>query len=212
MIEKTEENELAPSLLLADTAYGSDENVLEALNSHGVEVISPASGKDPEGEIKLSDFHTNETGEIISCPENNEATATKTMKNGNIKVGFKSKICGACPNKANCPVKIKGGVAILEYSKKQLRLSKRRAYENTEEYKRRYRMRSGIEATNSTLARAFGIKRLRVRGLKMVDAVIKLKALGLNIMRGVAAVCPKNGFCGLVKVKIGQYGLFLSKK
>jgi MinD superfamily P-loop ATPase len=152
MIEKTEENELEPKLLLADTAYGSDENVQEALNNHDIEVISPASGKDPEGEVKLSDFHTDESGTIKICPMNQEATATKTMKNGNVKVGFKAKICGACPNKDNCPVTIKGGVAILEYSNKQYRLSKRRAYEKTEEFKRRYRMRSRIEATNSTLA------------------------------------------------------------
>jgi hypothetical protein len=192
MLEITQENELAPSLLLADTAYGSDENVQKASNIYGVELISPVAGKDPEGQIKLSDFQTDESGKIIACPEKQKVTATKTMKNGNIKVGFKSNNCAACPNRATCPVTIKGSVATLKYSKKQMRLSKRRAYEKTEEYKRRYRMRSGIEATNSTLARVFGIKRLRVRGLKMVDAVVKLKALGLNIMRGVALERQKN--------------------
>jgi hypothetical protein len=65
-------------------------------------------------------------------------------------------------------------------------IAKRRAYEKTEEFKDRYWRLSGIEATNSTLARKLGIKRLRVRGFKAVNAKVISKALGLNIRRVVS--------------------------
>ncbi|MDR1297695.1 MAG: transposase, partial [Deltaproteobacteria bacterium] len=52
----------------------------------------------------------------------------------------------------------------------------------TNEFKRLYRYRSGVEATNSQLAR-LGMKRLRVRGRRSVHQKIILKALALYIQR-----------------------------
>lgn len=71
----------------------------------------------------------------------------------------------------------------LRYTEKELRISQRRAYEDTEEFKDRYRWRSGIEATMSEYSRRTGVKRLRVRGLKAVRFCATLKALAVNIFR-----------------------------
>ena len=49
-----------------------------------------------------------------------------------------------------------------------MRLAIRRAYEQTEEFKDRYRWRSGVEAAMSEYDRRTGVKHLRVRGLKAV--------------------------------------------
>ena len=49
-----------------------------------------------------------------------------------------------------------------------------------------YRWRAGIEATNSTLKRLMGLKRLRVRGLKAVKTAVLLKLAGWNVLRAVA--------------------------
>jgi IS5 family transposase len=54
-----------------------------------------------------------------------------------------------------------------------------------------YRKRSGVEATNSVLARKFGIKHLRLRGLQKVSSVSAFKALALNIWRTAAYVRKK---------------------
>ena len=67
-----------------------------------------------------------------------------------------------------------------------MRLSKRRAYEQTDEFKDRYRWRSGSEATVSEYDRRTGVKHLRVRGLKAVRFCATLKAIGVNIFRATA--------------------------
>jgi len=67
-----------------------------------------------------------------------------------------------------------------------MRLSKRRAYEQTDEFKDRYRWRSGSEATMSEYDRRTGVKHLRVRGLKAVRFCATLKAIGVNIFRATA--------------------------
>ncbi len=64
-------------------------------------------------------------------------------------------------------------------------LAKRRRYEKTKEFKERYAMRAGIEATNSELKRAHGLGRLRIRGLLRVRLAVHLKALACNVKRMV---------------------------
>jgi uncharacterized protein YjbI with pentapeptide repeats len=57
----------------------------------------------------------------------------------------------------------------------------------TEVFKERYKIRSGIEGTNSGLKRRTGLGRLRVRGWPAVSHAIYLKIAGWNLLR--AAVC-----------------------
>ena len=59
-IESAQERELAPKELLADSLYGSDENV-ETAKDKGVDVISPPMGSEKEGTLGLSDFHHRES-------------------------------------------------------------------------------------------------------------------------------------------------------
>ena len=75
----------------------------------------------------------------------------------------------------------------LRFSDKEMRIAKRRAHEQSEEFKDRYRWRSGVEAAMSEYDRRTGVKKLRVRGLKAVKYCATLKALGVNIFR-VSAV------------------------
>ena len=70
----------------------------------------------------------------------------------------------------------------------QKRLAMRRAEEKTEEWMQRYRLRAGIEGTNSGLKRRMGLGKLRVRGKKSVFNVVLLKATGWNIFRAAAAM------------------------
>jgi hypothetical protein len=53
--------------------------------------------------------------------------------------------------------------------------------EESEEFREKYRRRSGIEATNAQLKRVLRIGRLRVRGLARVRHAVVLKALGWNL-------------------------------
>jgi hypothetical protein len=67
-----------------------------------------------------------------------------------------------------------------------MRIAKRRAAEQTTEFKDRYRWRAGVEATMSELDRRTGVKQLRVRGFKAVRFSATLKAIGINLFRAAA--------------------------
>jgi hypothetical protein len=61
------------------------------------------------------------------------------------------------------------------------RLDERRALQETEEWKRRYAPRSGIEGVNRALDSTTGFKELRVRGIDAVSMALLLKGAGWNI-------------------------------
>ncbi|MCK4506293.1 MAG: IS21 family transposase [Candidatus Aegiribacteria sp.] len=75
------------------------------------------------------------------------------------------------------------GQQLEVYAAKELRLDKRRCYEKTDEFKEKYRKRSGIEATNSGIKQRTGMSRLRVRGKPSVFNAILLKIAGWNILQ-----------------------------
>jgi hypothetical protein len=60
--------------------------------------------------------------------------------------------CGSYPQRNSCLVKIRKTKATLRYSTKEVRLARRRLQKETQAFKSRYRMRSGIDATNSQMA------------------------------------------------------------
>ena len=59
--------------------------------------------------------------------------------------------------------------------------------EESEEFREKYRWRSGIEAVNAKLKRKLGMGRLRVRGLGKVRLAVTLKVLGWNIFQAARA-------------------------
>jgi len=184
-IESSKKRSLAPEELLADTLYGSDENCQES-EKLGVEVISPAKGAKEEG-ISLSDFEVNERGDVVSCPRGHEPIKRKTKKTRHT-LTFDSRYCSNCPLQGTCPVKQGTRCHYLRYTDKEMRLAKRRAYEQTDEFKDRYRWRAEVEATMSrNRDRRTGVKHLRVRGFKAVRFCATLKAIGVNIFRATAA-------------------------
>ena len=80
-----------------------------------------------------------------------------------------------------------------------MRIAQRRAFEQSAEFKDRYRWRAGIEATLSEYDRRTGVKQLRVRGLKAVKFCATLKALAVKIFRTTAVrmakMIPEDGLC-----------------
>lgn len=180
-IESAEKRELAPTELLADSLYGSDDNIRQAA-AHGVTVISPAMGPS-SGSVTLTDFSFNDNDQITACPEGHSPIKSKDSKKGGLIVHFDRSHCEGCTKQGDCPVKLAKRSASLRYDDKSLRLARRRLIEKTDSFKGIYRFRAGIEATMSDLDRLTGLKRLRVRGMPQVRLAATLKAAGLNIHR-----------------------------
>lgn len=182
-IESTKKNDLAPKELLADSIYSSDDNRQEA-EQLGVELVAPVMGSAKENSISLSDFKLSEKGQVISCPQGHAPVKTKKKKR--YSAGFDLHHCSNCPNQSICSVKKGRKYYYLRYTAKEVRVALRRAYEQTDAFKDRYRWRAGVEATMSEYDRRTGVKRLRVRGFKAVRFCAILKATGLNILRAAA--------------------------
>jgi IS5 family transposase len=76
---------------------------------------------------------------------------------------------------------------IVTIHAKPLRISQRRKQQETDEFKIKYRRRSGIESTNSLLKRVTGLGRLRVRAKASVFQSLLLKVAGWNILRAASS-------------------------
>ena len=198
-IEETAKRDLAPQELLADSLYGSDENV-EKAKELGVELVSPTMGTQTQV-ISLADFLFSDSDEIITCPEGQTPQRIKTGQQGGKIVHFAKAVCDLCPRQSDCPVNRVKKSASLRYDAKALRLARRRVKEKTAEFREVYRFRAGAEGTMSDLDRMTGLKHLRVRGMPQVRVAAVLKATGLNILRAVAF---KNRLRRQKKAKMGS--------
>jgi hypothetical protein len=195
ILDRLEENRLTPEAMLADTAYGSDENV-QMCERRGVELVSPTSGKKPDDvdATNSDDFVVNEsTGEVECCPRGEKPVeSSRDEVTGQTLVVMDQKACAECPHRGGCPVqRRRGGRYEYRFTDKQRRLDARRREEATGVFRERYRKRSGIEATNSILKRKTGLGRVRVRGRPSVFHSILLKVAGWNLLQAARALAMR---------------------
>jgi hypothetical protein len=183
-LESTQERGLAPTQVLADSLYGSDDNTEKAA-AMGVEVVSPTMGTEKEDTLSLSEFTFSEKGKITLCPQGHAPVKVKHKKH-RYTAAFDSSQCIQCPFAQACPVMPGKKHHYLRYEEKTMRIAKRRAKEQTPEFKDKYRWRAGIEATMSEYDRSTGVKRVRVRGFPAVRYCATLKAMGVNLFRATA--------------------------
>ena len=187
-IESTEKQNLKPKELTADSLYGSDDNC-ERAKKHDVELIAPTMGAVKEDKLSLADFQFSKKGQVVACPQGHAPAKVKKKKR--VSIGFASHHCQKCLKLSKCPVKKGKKYYYLRFTDKEMRIAKRRLYEQSERFKDRYRWRAGVEATMSEYDRRTGVKHLRVRGLKAVRFSATLKALGVNIFRAAAVRAAK---------------------
>ena len=206
-IEATQERQLGPKEVLADTLYGSDENCQRSAKK-GVTVVSPVMGNEPQSVLDLASFSYDDKGKVTACPQGHGPLITKHKKQRH-SAAFSSKLCSDCPQRSDCPVKPGKHGHYLRYDDQELRVARRRAHQRTAEFKERYRLRAGVEATMSEYDRKTGVKHLRVRGLKAVQFCATLKAAGINLFRAAAFRtrndCRKQGQRQALVGAIGQF-------
>jgi len=194
VLDSLEEAELLPREMFADTHYCSDENIQDAAN-RGIELVGPVQcgsliDKDVD-HLNVDDFDINEqTEEVVCCPAGHKPENSEhNSDTGKTKTVMPESTCSQCEFRKECPVEKCGDGYCLCHTAKQRRLAGRRREEATDVFRDRYRIRGGIEGTNSGLKRKTGLGQLRVRGKPRVFHSILLKITGWNILR--ASVCAK---------------------
>jgi hypothetical protein len=192
MLDQLEESKLLPEEMLADTLYGSDEN-MQAAEARGVELVAPIPGREPESDpeaLTLDDFAVDErTGEVEACPQGHvPLVVERDEEAGTTRIEMPPEVCGGCPFRNACPInKTRDGRYTMEFSDKDHRLAGRRREQETPVFTERYARRSGIESANSGLKNRLGLGRLKVRGRGSVFRVILHKVAGWNVLRAAAS-------------------------
>ena len=192
MLDQLKRPTCCPKTMLGDTLYTNDENV-QAAAGFGVELIGPVPGRAPESDaeaLTIDDFAIDErTGMVDACPAGHRAPVLHTRRTDRQdKLEMPARACVGCPFRQQCPIEnTEDGRYTLDYSDRKQRLAARRREQETDVFKKRYAMRSGIESTNSGLKNRLGLGELAVRGRGSVFRVVRHKLAGWNVLRAAAS-------------------------
>jgi len=181
-----------PETLLADTGYGRGQNIVDAAE-RGVDLLSPSCGpkaKSTEDEVILGDFTFTPDGQQIEhCPAGDAPVAQGVCGKGGRRryAHMDVERCVECHWFGACVAEWddRASNMTLTWLPSEGATASRRHREHTKEFKDSYRLRSGIEATNSEYKRPYGGGRLRVRGSPAVTQAVTFKFMALNISRWI---------------------------
>ena len=183
-----------PEEVLADTGYGRGQNIVDA-SERNVELVSPACGSAPqpaEGEVTRDDFMFSADGQRLEqCPrghapiEQGPSGPNDSRRTARMDIAT----CATVPLIQACPARLNGRANPMTFPwpPAEGATAARRRAEQPPAFKTRYRIRSGIEATNAEYKGPYGGGRLRVRGHPAVARTVKIKFTALNIRRWMQA-------------------------
>jgi hypothetical protein len=208
IIKNLKARDIQPAQLEVDSNFTSSE-VIKQAHELGTDVNGPVMGnKDlpPPDEVTVGDFRVDledpsksrcPAGHPLSAQTVEEPPVPQTAAEATqqptdppvrrISLAVIATVCLSCAQAATCPTKAgKGehkGERVVKTTEDDLICARRRRYETTAEFKERQAWRAGIEATNSELKRAHGLRKLAVRGRERVKVAVYLKALACNVKR-----------------------------
>jgi len=205
VIERLDSAGLTPDTLFADGGYPSVPSAMKVQEKH-IEFITPVNRSRLSDDTMGRDlFRFDSQGLVTQCPHGHKPVDHRILSGNNttrrsLHAIFDGNICRSCIKLDTCPVRApnhrnKGcqardtvGDFRLEITPEIRLRDHMYALQQTDEWKDRYRIRAGIEATNSELKRAHGIGRLRVRRIAKVCFAVACKIIACNIKRWAKAL------------------------
>ena len=204
VIERLDAAGCKPQTLFADGGYPSVPSALK-VKEQDIEFIAPVNRSRLSDEIVGRDqFHFDSEDHVTQCPMGHKPVDHRVLSGNNstrrsLHAIFDGNTCRSCTKLDHCPVRApnhrsKGcqardtiGDFRLEITPEICLRDHMYALQQTAEWKDRYKIRAGIEATNSELKRAHGIGRLRVRRIAKVCFAVACKVIACNIKRWARA-------------------------
>jgi transposase len=194
--QELDERALLPREHLVDTTYGSGELLLSSQKTYGVELLCPVrldlQWQTQAGtQYDMSAFLVDWEAQQVICPQGNVSRSWKPQRRPNgkptIQVQFSRAECRACLARANCTRNQSGPrKLILNPKAEHLALQAARERQKTQDFKRQYAQRAGIEGTLSQSAFALRMRRSRYRGLEKTHLQHVLTASAINLLRAFA--------------------------
>jgi transposase len=228
ILDRLQASELIPQTLYADGGYPSVPSALK-VTKRNVEFMVPVNrSRLPDEVMGRDQFEFDRDGFVIQCPIGHKPVdhrirSSNNKKKSSLHAIFDGNLCRKCSKLDTCPVRAPNhrargcqprdtvGDFRLEITP-QLRLRDQMyADQQTDEWKHRYKIRSGIEATMSELKRGHGMARLRVRRLPKVQFAVACKVIACNIKRWAKAQTTSNfDPNGLIKLLLSLLAIFSS--
>jgi len=190
-----------PITIIADGAYGGEENVALAKAKNITLVATNMPGKKPSD--VFADFEFSPDGkEILRCA-GGQAPATNTYngKTGQCYATFDRLICWACPFKEQCKPKFYKTKTSLLLSANSMQRAKQLRHMETEEFRDMAKIRNGVESLPSILRRKYNVDRMPVRGAPKMKLLFGFKVAAINFKKLLnhqadLLSCPKQlNFC-----------------
>jgi hypothetical protein len=200
VIERLDDAGLKPNTLFADGGYPSVPSALK-ITEQEIEFIAPVNrSRLPDDIIGRDRFQYDSEGLATKCPMGHRPIDHRMLSRNNKKgkslhAIFDGDTCRKCDLLDRCPVRApnhrsKGckardtiGDFRLDITPEIRLRDHMYSIQQTTEWKDRYKIRSGIEATNSELKRVHGLGKLRMRRAAKVCFAVACKVIACNIKR-----------------------------
>jgi transposase len=180
---------LTPVEHLVDAGYVTPDIIHHTAQRWNIALIGPVRA-DPRGRAGFTkeDFHINWDDHTVTCPNGITSPPWKpTLGDGKprLSVLFPRAACRACPDRQSCTGDANGKgrhLTLLPQPLQEIQ-TRNRADQHTDEWKARYALRAGCEATVSETTRAHGLRACRYKGLAKTHVQHVLTAAGTNVLR-----------------------------
>jgi hypothetical protein len=210
VVERLDDAGIKPETFFADGGYPSVPSAFK-ITEKEIDFIAPINRGRLSDEIMSRDlFQFDSDGFATKCPMGYSPVDHRMLSHNNKKGSslhaiFDGDICRQCSLLDRCPVKAPNhrsrgckprdtvGDFRLEVTPEIRLRDHMYSIQQTTEWKDRYRIRSGIEATNSELKRVHGLGILRVRRAAKVCFAVACKVIACNIKRWAKAQSSLGG-------------------
>jgi hypothetical protein len=204
IVKRLESADLKPDALFADGGYPSAPSSVKVIDRN-VEFIAPVNrGRLPEDVMGRDRFKFDKDGFVLRCPERHKPVDHRMRSKNNKKESslhaiFDGDICRTCKRLEQCPVRAPNnrkrgcsprqtaGDFRLEVTVEHRLRDQMYADQQADQWKERYKIHSGVEATMSELKRSHGMGKLRVRRAAKVCFAVACKVIACNIKRWAKA-------------------------
>jgi hypothetical protein len=169
-----------PVTLLADGAYGSEENEALASDKNVNLINTNFTGIKPDD--FYAEFEFSEDGKkVLKCAGGQTPiTCTYYAYLDNCRITLDRDICDKCPYKEQCKPKIYKKKASKTISRKTTERAKKLRYMKKSEFKEFAKIRNGVESIPSTLRRKYQVDKMPVRGKLRTKLFFGFKIAAMN--------------------------------
>jgi len=184
---------LLPSGHLVDKGYTDAKVLVASQREHGVEIIGPVA-QDPSWQSRddagfdKSAFVVDWEAKVVTCPAGKQSISWLSNtypKNGTVfEARFARRDCTPCASRSQCTrAKREPRIIGLQTREYHDTLQTMRRRQTTDEFRKAYAARAGIESTHAQAIRRSGLRRTRYRGLPKTHLQHVVTAAAINLLR-----------------------------